>query len=125
MPLAAKRSFAALTLVAAIAGTARATTFVGINERTLARAADAIVVGTIERIETVGEPDGAIETLVTVGVEREYKGHVGRRLTLKQPGGRLADRALWIPGSPSFRVGERQLLFLSAHRDGTARTTAF
>jgi len=30
----------------------------------------------------------------------------------------------WIAGSPTFRVGERQLLFLSAHRDGTARTTA-
>jgi hypothetical protein len=125
MPQPEKTPLVALALVVALGGTARAITFVGVTERTLARGADAIVVGTIERIETVGAADGAIDTLVTVDVEREYKGSVGRRITLKQPGGRLADRALWIPGSPTFRVGERQLLFLSAHRDGTARTTAF
>jgi hypothetical protein len=125
MPPADKRALAALAMLATLAGTARATTFVGLGERALTRAADAIVAGTIERMETVGGADGAIDTLVTVDVEAEYKGHVGGRVTLKQPGGRLDGRSLWIAGSPTFRVGERQLLFLSAHRDGTARTTAF
>jgi hypothetical protein len=103
---------------------ARATTFVGMTEHTLARAADAIVVGTVTNLESVATRDGAISTLVTVEVEREYKGRVGRVVTLRQPGGRVGDRGLWIAGSPRFTRGERQLLFLSAHHDGTARTTA-
>ena len=120
-----KRIVALAALLGSLAGRADGTTFVGLNERTLARAADAIVTGTIDRILTVGGEDGAIDTLVTVAVDHTYKGDVGRRVTLKQPGGRLGDRLLWIAGSPRFRVGERQLLFLSAHIDGTARTTAF
>jgi hypothetical protein len=103
---------------------ARATTFVGMTEHTLARAADAIVVGSVTALETVEGRDGAISTLVTVAVEHEYKGHVGGAVTLRQPGGRVGGRGLWIAGSPRFARGERQLLFLSAHPDGSARTTA-
>jgi matrixin/thrombospondin type 3 repeat protein len=112
-------------LLALHAASAGATTFVGMSERTLARSADAIVVGTIARLETVADRAGAISTLVTVDVEHVYKGHVAGALTLKQPGGRIGDRMLWIAGSPRFTQGQRQLLFVSAHRDGTARTTAF
>ena len=108
----------------ALARVAEATTIVGMNERALARAADAIVIGTIGEIETVGGADGAINTLVTVDVERTVKGSVGARVTLKQPGGQLGARGMWIAGSPHFTRGERQMLFLSAARDGTARTTA-
>jgi len=109
----------------ALSSPAGATTFVGINERTLTRSADAVVIGTVRRIETVGTPGGAISTLVTLEIERTLKGAVGRIVTLKQPGGRLGERVEWIAGSPSFTNGERQLVFLSAHDDGTARTTAF
>jgi hypothetical protein len=110
--------------VLGLAGVADATTIVGMNERALTRAADAIVIGTIGEIETVGSADGAIDTLVTIEVERAVKGRVGGQVTLKQPGGQLGERGLWIAGSPRFARGERQLLFLSAARDGTARTTA-
>jgi hypothetical protein len=115
----------ALAAVLALASAAGATTFVGMNERALTRAADAVVLGTVEHIETVGQPDGGIDTLITLEVERTLKGSVGRLVTLKQPGGRLGDRVQWIAGSPRFAKGERQLVFVSAHRDGTARTTAF
>src|SRR5204863_386050 len=124
MPAAARRSLAPLAVLAMLAGPARATTFVGVSERILARAADAIVIGTVEQIETVAGGDGTISTLVTLDVEEALKGHVERRLTLKQPGGSIGGRALWIAGGPRFRTGERQLLFLSAAADGTARTTA-
>jgi hypothetical protein len=102
---------------------AGATTFVGMTEHTLARGADAIVIGTVRGLETIGKPDGSIATLVTIEVERELKGRVGRRITLKQPGGTIGGRVLWVAGSPQFRVGEQQLLFLSGHRDHV-RTTA-
>ena len=110
--------------LATIATQARATTFVAMTERALARAADAIVVGTVRYIETVAAPDGAINTLVTVEVEQEAKGHPGHLVVLKQPGGSVGGRQLWVAGSPSFTIGDRELLFLSAYRDGTARTTA-
>jgi hypothetical protein len=116
------RSLVAVLLAAA--STAGATTIVGMTERALGRSADAIVIGTVARIETVAGRDGAIHTLVTLEVEERYKGHVAPVVTLKQPGGRLGGRQLWIAGSPRFVRGERQLVFLSARRDGTARTTA-
>ena len=90
-----------------LAGPARATTFVGVSERTLVRAADAIVIGTIAQIETVAGADGTISTLVTLDVEASVKGHAERRLTLKEPGGSIGGRALWIAGAPRFRTGER------------------
>src|SRR5438876_11875540 len=124
MPAAARRSLAPLAGLAMLAGPARATTFVGVSERTLARAADAIVIGTVAQIETVAGADGTISTLVTLDVEASVKGHAERRLTLKEPGGSIGGRALWIAGAPRFRTGERQLLFLSAAADGTAHTTA-
>jgi hypothetical protein len=115
---------AALAATGIGAGSAGATTFVAMSERTLARAADAIVVGTVTGMETVGDDRGAISTLVTVRVESAHKGAVGDTIVLKQPGGELADRGLVIPGSPVFAPGERNLLFVSAARDGSARTTA-
>src|SRR5437016_7404516 len=124
MPAAARRSLAPLAVLAMLAGPARATPFVGVSEHILARAGDGIVIGTVEQIETVGGADGTISTLVTLDVEEAVKGHVERRLTLKQPGGSIGGRTLWIAGGPRFRTGERQLLFLSAAADGTARTTA-
>ncbi len=114
----------ALLALSSFAVPAEATTFVGMTERALTRAADAIVIGTVEHIETVGKPNGAINTLVTIGVEQTVKGHVGPRITLRQTGGRLGGQLLWLAGSPHFRVGDRQLLFLSGRRDGSARTTA-
>lgn len=117
-------AIAALVVAGAATTAAHATTFVAMTERTLARTADAVVVGTVTALETVGDAAGGIHTLVTVRVERAHKGDVGREIVLKQPGGELADRGLVIPGSPVFTRGERNLLFLSAAGDGTARTTA-
>ena len=107
-----------------LASPARAATFVGMNERVLARSADAIVIGRVGAIEMVASPEGAISTLVTVEVERELRGHVGALVTLRQPGGQVGGRGFWIPGGARFATGERQLLFLSVHHDGTVRTTA-
>src|SRR5204863_196024 len=90
--------------------------------RTLA--SRALPAAALARLETVAGADGTISTLVTLDVEASVKGHAERRLTLKEPGGSIGGRALWIAGAPRFRTGERQLLFLSAAADGTARTTA-
>ena len=64
MPAAAGRPLAALIVLVMLAGPARATTFVGVSERTLVRAADAIVIGTIAQIETVAGADGDRKSVV-------------------------------------------------------------
>ena len=120
-----RRPFILVLAGLTLATTVHATTFVAMNERTLARSADAIVVGHIERLEAVAGRDGRISTLVTVAVERTLKGQVNERIMLRQPGGQVGDRGMWIAGSPEFHTGDHNLLFLSAHHDGTARTTAF
>src|SRR2546425_399935 len=58
---------------ATIASQAGRTTVVAMTEPALARAAGAIGVGTGRYIESGAAPDGAINTLVTVEVEREAK----------------------------------------------------
>src|SRR5262245_16629963 len=108
----------AVTLGIGAGDIAHATTFVAMSERSLARAADAIVTGTVTELDTVGDAAGGIYTLVTVSVDGRYKGDVGCEIVLKQPGGELAERGLVIPGSPVFTRGERNLLFLSAGHDG-------
>jgi cysteine-rich repeat protein len=44
-------------------------------------------------------------------------------ITLKQPGGEVGGQRLVIYGSPSFRVGERVLLFLTRASDGSLHTS--
>jgi hypothetical protein len=119
-----EKIFVIAVALATLGSSARATTFVGTSERILARTADAIVIGTVEEIEGVRRSDGSIHTRVTIGVERAVKGRVGRRVTLRVPGGKVGDQRAWIFGSPRFARGERQLLYLSKRRDGSVRTTA-
>ena len=115
---------ATMLTVVGLARVAVATTFVAMNERTLARQADAIVLGTVTGRDTVGTADGGIYTLVTLSIDGRYKGDVGATLVLKEPGGELDDRGLVIPGAPVFVPGQQSVLFLSAARDGSAHTTA-
>jgi hypothetical protein len=119
------RRIAAAAVLLVVASGARATTFVAMSDHVLARSADAIVTGHISHIETVGTRDGGISTLVTVDVTHTFKGASHDTIVLKQPGGQLGTRRLWIAGSPRFEVGQDQLLFLTAHHDGSARVTAF
>jgi hypothetical protein len=121
----ARHLLIASVLALAAATSARATIFVDMSDADLTRAADAVVVATVTSLETVTAADGGIDTYVTLAVEETLKGGAAPELVLRQPGGTLPDRSFFIAGSPTFRTGERHLLFLSAHHDGTARTTAF
>jgi hypothetical protein len=56
-----------------------ATTFVAMSERTLARQADAIVLGTVTGRDTVGTADGGIYTLVTLSIEAATRATSARR----------------------------------------------
>lgn len=108
----------------ALAHTAGATVFVDMTEQKLTRMANAIVIGTVQAVDSVAGGNGAIDTYVTVQIEQSVKGHRGGQVVLRQPGGQVGDRLLWLAGAPRFAAGDRQLLFLSARRDGSVHTTA-
>ena len=55
-----------------------ATTFVVMDEATLFRTSDAVIVGTVTAIESVEGAEGAIYTYVHVDPDRVLKGHLTR-----------------------------------------------
>jgi len=112
-----------LAALASFAATAQATVLIDVRDHALTRMADVVVVGRVERV-AVAPSDTSVATWVEVAVESTHKGPTSERLVLRQPGGELADRGLVVPGAPVFRVGERQVLFLTERADGTLQTTA-
>lgn len=131
MPSRAPRSPAALLfpallcLLAQILTTvapARATSVKLVNDFRLVDQARLIVVARV--VGTVPAP--ALDRPVTdylMNVERVLKGSLGESsLLVRVPGGRAANgMELKIWGAPSFAEGERAVLFLGRHPDGTYR----
>lgn len=102
-----------LALAMVIPAAAWATTVIHLPLPRLTRLADTIVDATVER--TVYRREGKkIFTHVTVRINIWYKGPRKRpgRLQLRVPGGKLGKDWLVVEGMPTFRVGERVLLFL-------------
>lgn len=82
----------------------------------LVSSADVVVRGVVTDVHctTFDTPQGeAIQTVVTLRVERTLKGSAGPEVTVKLLGGKVGARTLTILGMPTFRVGERQIVFLS------------
>jgi len=105
---------------------ARSTTFVAMDDATLLRSSDMVIVGTVSQIESasVGH-EGGISTYVHLDVNRVIKGPAAARtVVLREPGGVLGERTDWVFGAPEFWVGERDLLFLSRNADGTLQTNS-
>ncbi|GIW43969.1 MAG: hypothetical protein KatS3mg077_1251 [Candidatus Binatia bacterium] len=85
------------------------------------RAADAVVAGRVERIESVTNEEGTFSN-VTLTVEQSLGAHVGSRVVLVEPSGETRAQYRWIFGSPTFYVGERVLVFVKQDRRGRLRT---
>jgi hypothetical protein len=77
--------------------------------------ADAIVVGTVRRIEQGADPSGAPATFVTFSDLTVLKGEVGESLTLRFFGGAEGDVVTFIPDMPTFTVGERDAVFVAGN----------
>lgn len=82
--------------------------------------ADAILVGRVGEIGSHWSADGhSIETDATLSVERILQGDPATAIVLTLPGGRVGELQVLVGGMPSFRAGERSLLFLRAAADGS------
>ena len=73
----ARRSLWIAILGLLVTGTGRASTFVEIPMPDFVRAADAIVLGLVESLESVSTVDGRIYTYVTLELEEVLKGSGG------------------------------------------------
>ena len=118
----------ALALGAAItlAPTAHATVMVEIPLEDLVRDADAIVLGTVERVgvRLQMDPDGQgmdPHTITVVRVSEWLKGSGNDLVTIYELGGVMGEMGLRIDGTPEYRPNQRVVVFL--HRvDGRLRT---
>jgi hypothetical protein len=96
-----------------------ATTVQKLSFDRLIRDADVIVRGRVEKLKSQQAAGGAITTVVTVAVEKQFKGSQVSLINIEQPGGSMGDIAQGVPGSPEFSSDEEVLLFLKRKRRGT------
>lgn len=84
--------------------------------------ADWIVVGTVTGQNSQWNADHShIYTLVTVAVEEWVKGESDdNEIVINTPGGEVGGTTEWVEDVPSFQKGERVLVFLQLHDDGSA-----
>ena len=101
-------------MFAALAGRASAQELLTLDEMIVA--ARSIVVATVESRRAEYEFYGSsrlIVTKVTLRVEQTIKGSVPHTLVVEVLGGTLGDETLRVSHVPEFRVGDRDVLFLS------------
>jgi len=110
------RILVTVSLVLALAATARATVVVPADLGELSRDAIAIVRGRVARVDVQFTEDrGTIETLVTLEVGSYLKGALGQTVRFKVPGGELGRFRSIVVGAPEFAVDQRVVVFLGAH----------
>ncbi|HEY7724332.1 MAG TPA: hypothetical protein VH880_03305 [Anaeromyxobacteraceae bacterium] len=107
---------AALALLAA--APAGAGTAVEATVEDLARAADAVVRGTVVRRESRVTPDGLrIYTFVDLRVDAAWKGSPPAAVTVRTPGGEVGRFGQRVDGAAAFADGEEVVVFLSRAGD--------
>ncbi len=105
------RSLALLALLCALP--AGATSLLRAEVPELTRKADAVVRGTVRRVESRWSADGRrIVTDVEIQVAETLKGAPGSTVLVTQPGGRVGDIGQRVSGLASFAPGEEVVVVL-------------
>ncbi|PYT02460.1 MAG: hypothetical protein DMF60_21315 [Acidobacteria bacterium] len=101
-----------------------ATTVVRPLDDDMVVSARAIITGKVLQIESaIDERQDRIYTYITIRVTEVIKGQISeRRIILKEFGGVVGDRVSVVYGNPQFTRGEKVLLYLGSHDDGSLRT---
>ena len=108
------RFFLAAVAFAALA--AHATTFKALDFDELAAQADRIFIGTVTAANSTMTVRGAIVTDFVFAEVEDVKGtSPASSETLRMIGGTFGTRSLTIPGAPTFRTGERYLVFVQGN----------
>ncbi|MFE8597064.1 hypothetical protein [Archangium violaceum] len=107
---------ALLPFVLLLSQAASATTMLRADLPELAQTSDAIVHGTVRRVESRWSGDGRrIITDVEIQVTEALKGQAGGTVLVSQPGGRVGDIGQRVSGLATFTPGEEVVVFLVQH----------
>jgi hypothetical protein len=110
-----------LSLICTLVGVsvASSTTVIPPSFDALVSRANTIFVGEVmdERAAWISTPQGrAIKTYVTFRVEDVWKGAAGVVTQLEFLGGTIGETTMEVVGMPTFRLGQRDVLFVSGAR---------
>jgi len=102
--------------LALAAGTAWASTVIGLSVEDQARLSHVVVVGEVLNQRGVNHPVGGLETAVTLKVSDVLKGSVrpGQAITFHTRGGELEGEISEALGEAVFRSGEKVLVFIES-----------
>lgn len=104
---------------------AGATTMLRVDVPELTRSADAIVQGTVRRMESRWSGDGRrIVTDVEIQVAEALKGQPGDTVLVTLPGGRMGELGQKVSGEASFAPGEEVVVFLQRRGPQAFRVSA-
>ena len=112
--------FAVVVLL--VPGIVTASTVVLMELDALVAESDSIVQGIVEHVESRWE-DTYVFTYATVRIDDPLKGDRSRTLTIRQVGGSVGDREVFISGMPRFEPGMSLILFLTDSQNGTFHVT--
>jgi hypothetical protein len=107
-------SVAGILSVFLFSGSATATTVVVVDTQTTTDRASAVVLATVASQESRwNDARTKIYTYTELEVREDFKGGTsGKKIQVRQPGGRVGNIACYVPGTARFRKGEKVLAFL-------------
>lgn len=103
-----------------------ASTFVAMSDGALVSQSDAVVVGEVLYTYSYWNSEGTmIFTDAVVHVRESITGTASGLVSVRTPGGTVADYRVEAHGFPVFGAGERMVLFLHRGADGLSEVTGF
>lgn len=109
-----KHALLSLFIIALVSFSAHAATVLHMDLKTLSKEADAIVVVSVEDVQTEVR-DGRVFSKATFRTEDVWKGQTMDTFSIRYLGGRHGNLVTRVPGLPMFAEGSREILFLESH----------
>lgn len=105
---------------------AGASTFLAMSPADLVAASDAVVTGSVIKVESFRDTSGRIiVTEAMVEVEETVLGETPTVVVLRTVGGTVDGYTVVAHGFPTFEIGDKMLVFLSHQADGSSEVTGY
>lgn len=114
-------------LLALVAGVpAGASTFLAMDQRALIKDSAAVIDGEVLQVHSFWDPKGQIMiTEAIVRVTDTVLGNAGSAVVVRTFGGTVEGYTVKVEGFPTFKRGERFLLYIEPERDGAHRIAGY
>lgn len=118
--------FLSLLLVLVAGVPVGASTFLDMDQRALVKGSAAVIEGEVLQVHSYWDSKGRMMiTDAIVRVTDSVVGNIGSAVVVRTFGGTVEGYTVEAHGFPTFRRGERLLLYLEAERAGTHRVTGY